>query len=74
MIVFENVHKTYKKRDHVFADLSLSVLPGDFVIMSGAPGSGKTTFLKMILREGTLGSRVLGFIKRWARRSSSRAR
>lgn len=51
MIVFENVHKTYKKRDHVFADLSLSVLPGDFVIMSGAPGSGKTTFLKMILRE-----------------------
>jgi ABC-type ATPase involved in cell division len=48
MIVFENVHKTYKKSDHVFQDLSVSILPGEFVVITGAPGAGKTTFLKMI--------------------------
>lgn len=51
MIVFENVHKTYKKSDHVFQDLSVSILPGEFVVITGAPGAGKTTFLKMILNE-----------------------
>lgn len=51
MIVFDNVHKTYKKSDHVFQDLSVSILPGEFVVITGAPGAGKTTFLKMILNE-----------------------
>jgi cell division transport system ATP-binding protein len=51
MIVFDNVHKTYKKVDHVFQDLSMSVLPGEFVVITGAPGTGKTTLLKMILRD-----------------------
>jgi cell division transport system ATP-binding protein len=51
MIVFDNVHKTYKKSDHVFQDLSLSILPGEFIVLTGAPGAGKTTFLKMILNE-----------------------
>ena len=51
MIAFDNVYKRYKKDTEVFADLSMSILPGEFVVITGAPGSGKTTFLKMILNE-----------------------
>lgn len=51
MIVFENVHKTYKKDSPVFNNLSMSILPGEFVVITGAPGAGKTTLLKMILNE-----------------------
>lgn len=51
MISFQNVHKSYKKDAHVFKDLNIDIEPGEFVVITGAPGSGKTTFLKLILNE-----------------------
>jgi cell division transport system ATP-binding protein len=51
MLAFQNVHKTYKKTDHVFTDLNLSIEPGEFVVITGSPGVGKTTLLKLILQE-----------------------
>jgi cell division transport system ATP-binding protein len=53
MITFEELHKQYKKYAHVFRNLSLTILPGEFVVLTGAPGSGKTTFLKLILNQET---------------------
>jgi cell division transport system ATP-binding protein len=51
MITFLNVHKSYKKDVPVFRDLNIEITPGEFVIITGAPGSGKTTFLKLIINE-----------------------
>lgn len=51
MITFQNVHKSYKKDVPVFKDLNIEIGPGEFVIITGAPGSGKTTFLKLILND-----------------------
>lgn len=51
MILFTNVHKSYKPEVPVFRDLNIEILPGEFVIITGAPGAGKTTFLKLILNE-----------------------
>lgn len=51
MITFQNVHKSYKKDVPVFCDLNIEILPGEFVILTGSPGAGKTTFLKLILNE-----------------------
>jgi cell division transport system ATP-binding protein len=51
MITFQNVHKSYKKDLPIFRDLNIEITPGEFVILTGAPGTGKTTFLKLILNE-----------------------
>ena len=51
MILFTNIHKSYKPEVPVFRDLNIEILPGEFVIITGAPGAGKTTFLKLILNE-----------------------
>ncbi len=51
MISFKNVHKSYKTSVPVFKDLNIDIEPGEFVIMTGKAGSGKTTFLKLILNE-----------------------
>lgn len=51
MINFTNVHKSYKNDIPVFKDLNIDIVPGEFVIITGAPGAGKTTFLKLILNE-----------------------
>ncbi len=51
MITFINVHKSYNPTVPIFRDLNIEIEPGEFVIITGAPGSGKTTFLKLILNE-----------------------
>lgn len=51
MINFQNVVKSYKKDANVFKDLNIEITPGEFVVITGAPGTGKTTFLKLILNE-----------------------
>lgn len=55
MIKFENVSKVYisKKKKEIFAlkDISFEVQKGEFVLLVGKSGAGKTTVLKLILGE-----------------------
>ena len=52
MIRFDNVSKVYARGAKPALDsVSVEVERGDFVFLVGSSGSGKSTFLKLILRE-----------------------
>ncbi len=52
MIRFENVTKIYSKADRPALDsVSIDVEKSEFVFLVGLSGSGKSTFLRLVLRE-----------------------
>lgn len=51
MIEFKNVSKLYNNNVKALSDVSINIESGEFVFLVGQSGAGKSTFIKMILKE-----------------------
>ena len=51
MVVFENVTKIYEPDVAALRDVSFAIDKGEFVFIVGASGSGKSTIVRLVLKE-----------------------
>jgi cell division transport system ATP-binding protein len=73
VITFDNVSMTYPGQQRpALEDITVDIEDGEFAFLVGASGSGKSTFLRLVLRESRptrgvvlVGGRDLNRLKGW---------
>src|SRR5690349_24077323 len=51
VVSFSNVEKRYTATDLALAGVSFAIMPGEFVFLVGQSGSGKSTTMRLLIKE-----------------------